>query len=360
MIGTMGMWIEDWNTVFNNFRNSLSTYDRICVLGNVEAEPNKLGGLTINFEKFLRLCEAYGRDIEIMTGAHKDDEHLYTFPTSTNKVNVVYWPTFWLSLTLVRLVNGQPYIQNSKNNFNIHNWNTGLDYSPLYTFISMNGVPKVHRCILQDLLVKHDILKHGKFSWRNIRNEGHWYNFQHWKEEQTFLDQSDPNNLYHQEVVPEVFKNCLIQIVPETHEDRFFLTEKTAIPLFFNKPFIVAGSKGYHKKLQQLGFQLYDEIFDYSFDDVDDINVRYEMIVETVKPLVSLSYNQKVDMYKRLFDKCVYNKKLALRYALDTESFPSIWKELATKQYEELIHVNPYHFNNILENHKNAFEFSKL
>ena len=360
MIGTIGVWLENFNKTYNDFQRNLPGYDRICILGNVEAEPNKLGGTHKNFELFLNLCESYGRDIEIMTGAHMNDAHMYPFPKSKNKIHTIYWPTFWLSLCLIRLVNGKPYIQNSNNNLNIHNLQVGLDYSPDYTFISMNGVPKVHRCILQDFLAKHDILQYGKYSWRNIRNEGHWYNFKYWKEEKTFLDQEDPNQLYHQEILPISYKNCLIQIVPETHEDRFFLTEKTAMPLFFNKPFIVAGNKGFHKTLQSLGFVLYDEIFDYSFDEIDDINIRYEMIVENVKPLTNLSHGEKVNLYKKVFDKCVYNKKVALKHALNTDSFPTIWKELATKQYEDLTHVNPYHFNKILENHKNAFEFSKL
>lgn len=356
MIGTVCIWIQNWQDTYTNFHRKLSTYDKVCILGNVEAEPNKLGGTEQWFDSLLTLCESYGRDLTIMTGAHPDDASLYNFRESKNKIDVIYWPTFWLSLSLIRLVNGKPIQVNNSFNLKIHDMNVGFDYYPEHTFLSMNGVPKVHRCILQDLLAKHDLLKHGKYSWRNIRNEGHWYDFKYWKEEQVLLDQSNPKILYHQEIIPECFKNCLVQIVPETHEDRFFLTEKTAIPLFFNKPFIVAGSQGFHKKLQQLGFLLYDEIFDYSFDEVSDIHTRYEMIVENVKPLTSLSISEKINLYKKVFDKCVYNKKLALKYALDTDSFPSIWTELANPTYDHLVHINPYHFNKVLQNQKNEFK----
>lgn len=351
----MCIWVEDWRNQYAIFQRKLAEYDRICVLGSIEAEPNKIGGSEGYMQTFLSLCEAYGRDVTILTAAHPDDKHLFHFPKTKNNVNVIYWPTFWLTLSLVRLINGEPLQVNTQNEFDIYNNNVGFKYDPNYTFISMNGVPKEHRCILQDLLVKHDILKYGKFSWRNIRNEGHWYDFKYWKEEKTLLDQNEPGMLFHQEVLPPVYNNCFMQLVPETHEDRFFLTEKTTMPLFFNKPFLVAGSVGFHKKLQGLGFMIYDEIFDYSFDSEPNLEKRFEMLVEVIKSFTVLNKNQQNELYKKIFDKCVYNRKLALKYAMDINSFPTIWNELDDSKYDHLQHVNPHHINRVLNNKKNEF-----
>lgn len=360
MIGTMNIWIDNWQEAYQTFFRKMSTYNKVCILGNTEAEPNRLGGLHENFNTLLTLCNSFGKDLTIMTSAHKDDAHLYTFPEANINLHVDYWPTFWLMFTYLRLCNGEPLSVNTANGLSIDDYNVGLNYEFDYAFISMNGVPKLHRCLMQDILSEQDLLKHGKYSWRNLRNSGHWYNFKHWNEHQIFLDQSDPNTLFHQEIIPPVYKNCFMQLVPETHEDRFFLTEKTSIPLFFNKPFLVAGSQYFHQRLNGLGFKSYDEIFDYSFDSEPDLEKRYRMLSEQIKRWTNKSREEWTKAYKLVFDKCVYNKALAIKYVFDESNYPSIWKELATPEYDHLQHVNPYHLNKFLNVKRNDIKFLKI
>lgn len=348
MIATIPIWISDWQKERTEFLKVLPKASKVCILGNVEAEPHKLGGSEKNLDNILSLCQAYGRDVIIITGGHEDDYRDYPWPKLSIKLDVVFWPTFWLMFTYHRMSNGEPSQQNEAHNLNVDSLEVGRDYTFEHTFISMNGVPKQHRCLLQDILSEQDLLKYGKYSWRNIRHQGHWYTFRHWKEEQTFLDQSDPNVLFHQEIVPLVYKKCFMQLVPETHEERFFLTEKTSIPLLLNKPFLVAGSQYFHKKLFEFGFQPYSEIFDYSFDDEPDIEKRYFLITQEIKKLSKLTQEELKTLYLKVYDKCVYNKRLALRYALNYTQFPSIWQELDNAEYDSIQHMNAYHLNTFL------------
>ena len=61
-----------------------------------------------------------------------------------------------------------------------------------------------------------------------------------------------------------------------------------------------------HTSLQKMGYELYTELFDYSFDgkDFDD---RYNSIVKQVKNLCQLSVKDFSQEVKGLSDKVEYN-----------------------------------------------------
>lgn len=268
----------------------------------------------------------------IVGSTHQGVENLKHF------TDVIYWPTYWLTETFVRL---------SKSHNREVNQSLGLDFKKINDcnksseklFITMNKAPKFHRALFMDLLYKHGLFKDGYVIYRELSK----YNFQYWKQEILLLDQTDQQQLFNQEVVPAEYNKALFQIVTESHENYFFLTEKTAIPLFFEKPFIVVGNKHFHKQLKDFGFLLYDELFDYSFDNIDDITLRYETLVESIS---KISYDYDVGKIKK---KLEYNKQLAIHMATNTKNFPNIWNKLAKEANKHLI-PDPYHINSVIEN----------
>ena len=251
--------------------------------------------------------------------------------------NVIYWPTYWLTETFVRLTNLDNKKINESLGLYLDKPQSIKNFDRL--FITMNKAPKFHRALFMDLLYKHRLFKDGYLIYRELSR----YNFQYWKQEVLLLDQKDQNILFNQEIVPLEYNKSLFQIVTESHENYFFLTEKTAIPLFFEKPFIVVGNKHFHKQLKEFGFALYDELFDYSFDDIDDITLRYETLVKSIS---KISYNFDLHQIKK---KLEYNKQLAIHMATNTENFPKIWNKLAIKANEHL-NPDPYHINSIIKN----------
>ena len=147
-----------------------------------------------------------------------------------------------------------------------------------------------------------------------------------------------------------------MQLVPESHETNFSLSEKTAMPLFFNKPFLVAGSMHYHKLLQDMGFKLYDELFDYSFDDISDIKVRYDLIAENIKKYSNKSTTELKELYDMVYEKCVHNKKVALRLATDSSLIPTVWRDLINYQLVNDISSYPETINNFIKTNESKFK----
>jgi hypothetical protein len=59
---------------------------------------------------------------------------------------------------------------------------------------------------------------------------------------------------------------------------------------------------------------LYDEIFDYSFDSVDDDNERTEQLVLNIDQLKHHTKDELQELTKLIRPKLLHNRKLALRY----------------------------------------------
>ena len=98
------------------------------------------------------------------------------------------------------------------------------------------------------------------------------------------------------------------------------VTEKTWIPLKIGKPFLMFGHSGMYKFLKENGFQLYNEIIDYSFDSKKHKDsVRFSMFLDEINKLVKESKpltketEEKIEInknvYKRLLIKANKQEK---------------------------------------------------
>jgi len=88
--------------------------------------------------------------------------------------------------------------------------------------------------------------------------------------------------------MPFNYLKGVIDIVTESRigKNEFYLSEKTNKALLADKPFLVVGAPGYHRWLQQeRHLELYDEIFDYSFDDEPDYRKRIDGILDNLERL---------------------------------------------------------------------------
>lgn len=65
-----------------------------------------------------------------------------------------------------------------------------------------------------------------------------------------------------------VYDTCSIEIVCETNiqPSSIFITEKTLRPLMYGRLFMIVGSPGYEQHLKSLGFDIFDDIIDKSYD----------------------------------------------------------------------------------------------
>ena len=321
---------------------------KIIYNGVREFDSALIEGSKERFDEFAEYTKQRDIKLELITAAHPAD-----YLVDNQWVNVHYWPTFWLTLTLTRLLVSPNYQMNNSICLDVEDINVSKNTPIKYPFISMNKAPKVHRAIMMDMLAKHDIMDKGVVIWREL-NQTH--QFEYWNQEIMLRDQTDNRTLFQQETLPLEYALSFMQLVPESHETNFSLSEKTAMPLFFNKPFLVAGSMHYHKLLQDMGFKLYDELFDYSFDDISDIKVRYDLIAENIKKYSNKSTTELKELYDMVYEKCVHNKKVALRLATDSSLIPTVWRDLINYQIINDISSYPETINNFIKTNESKFK----
>jgi len=205
-----------------------------------------------------------------------------------------------------------------------HPW-VGDNFSPDLLYTCYNNRTCDYRDYTLDELAKNNLLDKGIVTYRHLTvtmvKDINWHP-EYWPfnhiEYGTVLE--DPlennfvlhtNNTFPQDLGPS-YGRGLIDIVTESRidENEFYMSEKTNKPILTHKPFLVVGSAGYHKWLkEERHIELYDEIFDYSFDDEPDYKKRVEGIIANMNRL-SEEYKTPED-YKRLYakikDKAIHN-----------------------------------------------------
>ena len=228
-------------------------------------------------------------------------------------VKIINWGTYYLSETLHRI---------SKD----PRWPGRTPESYIYPFISMNCKPSEHRQSMMDLLAKYDLINIGALSWLE------WpigritdYDYKYWSPQLLRLTEVVPG--VNQFMAPAEYNSSFMQLVTESSVSHLVMSEKTCMPLFQKKPFLVLGSPGFYSMLQDYGFSMYDEIFDYAFDQVQDLSERCDAIASQVSMLSRLSTPDLNELYRTVSDKIEYNYNRATQLALDINNIPSLMKE---------------------------------
>jgi hypothetical protein len=91
--------------------------------------------------------------------------------------------------------------------------------------------------------------------------------------------------------------------------------------VFLYKTTIIAyGSKGINKEVVKYGFKLFDNIIDYSFDDIDDPIERFDGMLVELKKLKDLDYTE---LYNQMEDILNYNKNKCFELMENDEFIPN-------------------------------------
>lgn len=256
-----------------------------------------------------------------------------------SNIKLLFFPTHLLHLTYTTFVSNNQKIEIIKPSFDT-------------IFLNFNGKPHYHRCLTIDKLFEHDLVKYGKVSWNNLSNKmndgsyaSHDYKFKFWEEKIMKVD-----NYSNFEITSDIMEtSTFMSLVSESTEDLFFVTEKTFRSLLIGQIFYCIGGKGQNLKLKQLGFQLYDEIFDYSLDMEDDIEHRVEGVIMNIKKLIGADLHS---LYHKVLPKIEYNQNLCFEYLRND---PFIPEKLVTsfKKNPEKFYDSGVFYNITLENLKN-------
>lgn len=225
---------------------------------------------------------------------------------SFSRHTIHYWPTFFINRTVSRL--------------ELTNQSSNMVFKKL--FLSMNNAPRYHRCMFMDNIHKEKLNKHAYISWHKPKSILH-YKWKYWRPKKLLLTDEKVKDINrHQWNLPQKFFETFMNVVTESSAEVNFLTEKTAIPLYTKKPFLVVGAKGYHSYLKRLGFKLYD-VFDYSFDDADRLEDRIAGVIGNLNKLKDCNYDE---LYNECLPALEYNFNLIKSIALDENKIPNIVK----------------------------------
>jgi hypothetical protein len=122
--------------------------------------------------------------------------------------------------------------------------------------------------------------------------------------------------------LPDLHSKTVFSIVNETlisdyNNTSLFFSEKLLKPIINYQPMIIYGQPGINRQLQMLGFKIYDDYFDLSFDDEPDDVLRYKKLLasveRTVKHLKSLSRDEQIDWRFKEVELLIYNREVFMR-----------------------------------------------
>jgi hypothetical protein len=173
------------------------------------------------------------------------------------------------------------------------------------------------------------LFSYGINSWNRLSDTyfDKKFEFKYWNEE--ILKVDDFNNETGYVANDSILKiNSLINVITESAIHSIVFSEKTWKSVLIEQPFIVLGSQYQNTKIKELGFELYDEIFDYSFDTKPNIDDRVEGIVYNLLRLKDLNYN---DLYDLIEPKLKRNKKQMLRLCIKDDYIPKDFADLYVK-----------------------------
>jgi hypothetical protein len=278
--------IKDVEDEIENYRPK-----KVIILGENEWEP----WTTPRFQKIVNK-----HNIEVIYTIGGPKSNFYTNLAKSFKINnfdLQHWPTFHLVYAYQRMKELDIKFTNSFG----------------YSFICLNNRDHEHRCALIDHLEKYRLINSNNVvTWHSFLKENLNYQFEYFDQRTLKLD-DDFDKKLDSYLIPKQYFESFFDVVSECTAKTIMVSEKTVKPLFYKKPFIVFGAAHFHKYLKELGFELYDEIIDYSFDNETDLRKRADLFAKEVKKINDInSIKARKKTYKSLQNKINKNFEVLL------------------------------------------------
>jgi hypothetical protein len=157
-----------------------------------------------------------------------------------------------------------------------------------------------YRLKFSDLLIEYGLQDHCRTLINAVEPDlqVHYsqYNFTNpdWKPKHCVENYFQSNHLHScasADFTTEDYEQTQIEVVLETlfDDDRLHLTEKTLRPIACGQPFLLAGTAGSLDYLKSYGFKTFEEIWDESYDSIQDPKQRLETIVDIMASIAKWS-----------------------------------------------------------------------
>lgn len=219
-----------------------------------------------------------------------------------------------------------------------------FNFSPEKYFLCFNRRPHVHRMFLASLLEKNNLVDKGMISfpdrtfsegyaktselshklgllvdsksergseWKNkmknvIRN---WNKFEKRLPLLVDTETLDENLWFDFDMAP--YKKTFFSVINETLicKDSIFVDEKIWKAITVKHPFIVVGTFGILRKLKEFGYKTFHPYINEGYDNIEDPEKRILAVVDEIKRLCSLSFDEWNDIINKLEPILEYNMR---------------------------------------------------
>lgn len=246
-------------------------------------------------------CKKYNVNTDniIFVSANLKDEQnidIYSKTNNVRPIKVFSFPSF-------EHVVGNYQIKSPKELLELERKYTVEQYNNKY-FSSLSRVNRYLRTagtfiLCQDAISKNALISHNAFdkiynidSWKQTNHLSEYSNelIENWLNKLPMTVDRDDFNVNWALDTPfaDIHRQTIFQIVNETLMDdhnstSLFYSEKTFRPILHFQPFVIWGQTGSNHALADLGYKIYDEWFDLSFDFENDPIKRYHMLLKSVK-----------------------------------------------------------------------------
>jgi hypothetical protein len=185
-------------------------------------------------------------------------------------------------------------------------------------FLSLNRMQKLNRDYLYSFIKENNLFDKFYYSFRYLND----FNIDENYNEQTYAQSHNS--------ILKYYLNSFLQIVCETKFEKekeiyiesVFISEKTFRALAFPRPFIIVGQKGLLKSLKKLGFKTFENIFDESYDNIENNEERFNKIKNIILDISKKSINELKEILISCEEIFIHNQKQIL--FLENEYFKDI------------------------------------
>lgn len=198
-------------------------------------------------------------------------------------------------------------------------------------YICLNRKPHPHRIAIVDALISAGLQEQGYISLglpgdRAITidetfedSQGILDEYGNLGVDETFVSRKIRNDIF-SVGSPHIWNNSLLCLVTETefanaYPENFFTSEKTFKPIIGMRPFFIYGQAPLRHYLKESGFDVFDDIFDYSqIDECTHDPMRQAQYAQVAIDAIRTVTNPHHEYRQKYFGRCQYNKNHFRKY----------------------------------------------
>jgi len=228
-----------------------------------------------------------------------------------------------------------------------------INYDKEKDFLNYNGALRPNRMLLVSELKRRNLEQNGFVSFVGRYNTGD-LSGQEWHCEKTLRENRGTskqiayvknyiNNWEPQYIDAQVedlerndrafdlthYEKSYFSLVSETlTKPGIFVTEKTFKPIAIGHPFMIYGCKGILEYLRSQGYKTFSNLFDETYDKVDNEVIRLNLILDEIEKFSKHSTEVKQRMYKDALPTIIHNRSHFLNNQNNNKHIKKIFKNI--------------------------------